>query len=212
MIVTLDGPGGTGKSSASRSLARRLGLPHLDTGAYYRAATLAVLRAGLDPEDEDGTARCVAAIELDQADGRMFLDGEDVSEEIRSDEVTASVSAVSRHPKVREQLVDRQRAWVASMGGTAVVEGRDIGSVVFPDAEVKIYLDARPEVRAQRRSEESGEPFDEVLADLMRRDSLDSRRESSPLKVPDGAVVVDTSDLGLEEVVETLLELVAAKS
>lgn len=212
MIVTLDGPGGTGKSSASRELARRLGLPHLDTGAYYRAATLAALRSGVDPEDESTAAECVSSLDLDQSAGRMFLNGEDVSGEIRSDEVTAAVSAISRHPGVREQLVQRQRDWVGERGGVAVVEGRDIGSVVFPDAEVKVYLDARPEVRAQRRSDESGEPFEEVLADLRRRDALDSGRASSPLKVPEGAAVIDTSDLSLEQVVEALLALVDAKS
>lgn len=212
MIVTLDGPGGTGKSSASRELARRLDLPHLDTGAYYRAATLAALRAGIDPEDGDSTTECLTQLDLDQQEGRMFLNGEDVSDEIRSDAVTAAVSAVSRHPSVRERLVDLQRAWVMERSERAVVEGRDIGSVVFPDADVKIYLDARPEVRARRRSAESGEPFADVLADLRRRDALDSSRANSPLRVPEGAVVVDTSEMSLDAVVEALLELVDAKS
>ena len=142
----------------------------------------------------------------------MFLDGKDVSEQIRGEDVTAAVSAVSAHPEVRAILVGEQRSWVAGHGDRAVVEGRDIGSVVFPDAEVKVFLDASPEVRAARRARQTGESLDEVLSDLNRRDRLDSTRATSPMTVPDGAVVVDTSDLGFEEVVDRLLELVSAKS
>jgi cytidylate kinase len=125
--------------------------------------------------------------------------------------VTLSVSAVSAHPGLREMLVEAQRAWVWEHGG-AVVEGRDIGSVVFPDATVKFYLDASPEVRAQRRADQTGESYQEVLADLHRRDRFDSTRIASPLVVPDGAIVVDTSDLGVDEVVEVMLEAIEAKS
>jgi cytidylate kinase len=211
MIVTVDGPGGTGKSTVSRLLADRAGLPHLDTGAYYRAATLAVLEAGMDPYDEIGVIEVVSGSVLEQEDGRMYLDGRDVSSEIREESVTLSVSAVSAHPGLREMLVEAQRAWVWEHGG-AVVEGRDIGSVVFPDATVKFYLDASPEVRAQRRADQTGESYQEVLADLHRRDRFDSTRIASPLVVPDGAIVVDTSDLGVDEVVEVMLEAIEAKS
>lgn len=211
MIVTMDGPGGTGKSTVSRVVAAKSDLPHLDTGAYYRAATLAVLDAGVHPSDGDAVSEVVARSSYAQEDGRMFLDGRDVSVEIRSERVTAAVSAVSAHPEVREDLVAMQRKWVEEHGG-GVVEGRDIGSVVFPDATIKVFLDASPEVRARRRAMETGEPLDEVLADLNRRDRIDSTRAASPLTIPDGAVVIDTSDLGFEEVVESVLALIRAKS
>lgn len=210
MIVTLDGPGGTGKSTVSRAVAARAGMPHLDTGAYYRAATLAVIRAGADPGDPDAVHRIVSRTSMDQEGDRMYLDGEDVSTEIRGEAVTSAVSAVSAHPDVRKLLVEKQRAWADEHGG-GVVEGRDIGSVVFPDAEVKVFLDASPEVRARRRALETGERVEEVLADLKRRDRLDSTRPTSPLIVPEGAIVLDTSDLSLEQVVKQLLDLIEAK-
>lgn len=211
-IVTIDGPSGTGKSTVSRALADRFGLPHLDTGAFYRAATVAVLDAGVDPDDGAAVVPVVESAIIDQRAGATYLDGADVSERIRTPAATAAVSAVSAHSAVREMMVDRQRSWVARAGGSAVVEGRDIGSVVFPDAEVKVYLDARPEERAQRRALERGEDPGDVAAHLARRDHYDSTRAVSPLTVPDGAVVVDTSDLGFEEVVEAVSRLVAAKS
>lgn len=142
----------------------------------------------------------------------MFLDGRDVSSEIRNDDVTAAVSAVSAHPEVRAMLVDQQRAWVEEHGQRGVVEGRDIGSVVFPDAALKVFLDASAQVRAERRARETGEPLEAVLADLNRRDRLDSTRSASPLAVPDGAIVVDTSDLTFDQVVACLLELIESKS
>jgi cytidylate kinase len=212
MIVTVDGPGGTGKSTVSRVLAHKAGLPHLDTGAFYRAATLAVLNSGVDPSHAAETTRVVDEARFDQVDGRMYLDGEDVSDEIRSEEVTAHVSVVSSHRAVREVMVDLQRDWVARHDGNGVVEGRDIGTVVFPDADVKIFLDARPEVRARRRANETGEGHDEVLADLSRRDHFDSTREASPMSVPPDAVLFDTSDFDFDEVVERLYALIAAKS
>jgi cytidylate kinase len=212
MIVTVDGPGGTGKSTVSKAVAAEAGLPHLDTGAFYRAGTLAVLREGIDLEDSRAVVAVVAGISLDQDEGLMFLDGEDVSSEIRGDRVTVAASQVSSHPGVREILVDHQRAWVAEHGGRAVVEGRDIGSVVFPDAALKIYLDARPEVRAKRRATQVGDDPDQVMKELARRDHLDSSREASPLTVPDGAVIIDTSDLTFDEVVEKVLSLISAKS
>lgn len=194
----------------SRAVAERAGLPHLDTGAFYRAATLAVLRAGVDPADSAEVYAVVSGTSMDQEEGRMYLDGEDVSAEVRGEAVTAAVSAVSSHSDVRSLLVDKQRAWAEEHGG-GVVEGRDIGSVVFPDAEVKVFLNASPEVRARRRALETGERFEGVLADLNRRDRLDSTRAASPLTVPDGAVVLDTSELSLDQVVERLLELVRSE-
>jgi cytidylate kinase len=211
MIVTVDGPSGTGKSTVSRVVAHKAGLPHLDTGAFYRAATLAVLEAGVDPSNAAEVMGVVSGVRLDQEHGRMYLDGRDVSSEIRGEVVTRAVSAVSAHQDVRKLLVDMQRAWMESHGA-GVVEGRDIGSVVFPDATVKVFLDASPEVRARRRAIETGEPVEEVLEDLNRRDRLDSTRQASPLLIPEGAVVVDTSELSFDQVVDEVLGLINAKS
>lgn len=212
LIVAVDGPGGTGKSTVSRVVANEAGLPHLDTGAYYRAATLAVLEAGVGPDDGGRAAEVVATATFDQEEGLMYLDGRDVSTEIRGERVTAAVSAVSAHPGVRRLLVDLQRDWVRRHRGRGVVEGRDIGSVVFPDAAVKVYLDATPEVRARRRAEETGKDLAAVLADLNRRDRIDTTREISPLAAAADAVVIDTSTLTFEEVVDRLLGLVRSKS
>lgn len=209
LIVTMDGPSGTGKSTVSREVAHQARLPHLDTGAYYRAATLAVLRAGVDPASADDVARVVAEATIEDEDDRILLDGEDVSEEIRGERVTEHVSMVSAHPEVRRLLVDRQRGWVRAHGERAVVEGRDIGSVVFPEASVKIYLDADPEVRAIRRARQMGHDPQAVIDDLARRDRLDSTRSSSPLTIPNGAVVIDTSRLTFDEVVGRVLDLIS---
>jgi cytidylate kinase len=187
-------------------------LPHLDTGAFYRAATLAVLEAGANPDDGHGVESVTSRLELDQVDGITLRDGRDVSERIRDQDVSQAVSAVSAHPGVRALLVTLQRRWVESHGGRAVVEGRDIGSVVFPDADLKVYLDARPEVRAMRRALERGEDPSEVARDIDRRDRLDSTRDTSPLTVPHGAVVVDTSEMSFEEVVDRVAGLVTARS
>lgn len=207
LIVTMDGPAGTGKSTVSRLVADRLGIPRLDTGAFYRAAGLAALRAGVDLDDHVAVANVVAKLHLDQAEGRMMMDGLDISEEIRTQIVTEASSRVSIHPDVRGLLVVYQREWVARNDNRAVVEGRDIGSVVFPDATLKVYLDARPEVRAERRAAQTGEGYDQVLEELRARDRRDSTRQASPLTVPDGAVVVDTSDMDVEHVVDLVIGL-----
>ena len=212
MIVTIDGPSGAGKSTVSKAVASMAGLPHLDTGAFYRAATLAVLREATDLADADAVAAVVNGISLDQNEGLMFLDRDDVSHEIRGDRVTDAVSELSAHPEVRRILVSHQRSWVTEHDGRAVVEGRDIGSVVFPDATLKIYLDARPEVRAVRRATQVGDDPVHVIEDLARRDHLDSNREASPLTIPDGAVIIDTSELAFDEVVDKILSLISAKS
>lgn len=209
LIVTLDGPSGTGKSTVSRLLARRLGIPYLDTGAFYRAATLAALAGGADLSDAEDVGRIVSEAEFSQRGDTMILNGEDVSEPIRSAEVTSHVSEVSAHASVRELLVGHQRAWLDAHGRQAVVEGRDIGSVVFPNASHKIYLDARPDVRAARRANQVGDQdMAEVLADIRRRDHLDSTRAASPLTIPDGAIIVDTSDLDVDQVVDSIMALV----
>ncbi len=203
--MTIDGPAGSGKSTVSREVAKRSGMPHLDTGAFYRAATLAALRAGVDIEREEDVAAVVESASFGQEDGSMFLDGEDVSSEIRQDHVTSAVSVVSAYPMVRETLVRHQREWVETHGGRGVVEGRDIGSAVFPEADLKIYLDASEEERARRRAAETGETHESVVADLARRDTFDSTRKTSPLAIPQGAIVIDTTEMSYEQVVEAVL-------
>lgn len=213
--VAIDGPAGTGKSTLARTLAARVGGAYLDTGAMYRVATLHVLREGIDPEDGDAVSGATADLPLeigtDAGAERILLDSEDVSQEIRTARVTANVSAVSAVPQVRENLVKLQRR-LAAGGGTVVLEGRDIGTVVLPDAEVKVYLTASPEVRARRRTDQDraagrAAEYDEVLAAVIERDRKDSTRAASPLRPADDAVVIDTSDLTLEEVLDRLVAL-----
>jgi CMP/dCMP kinase len=220
IVVAIDGPAGTGKSSVSRGLARLLHARYLDTGAMYRIATLAVLRAGVHPTDQEAVQGAAAAANLsvghDPEIDRSYLDGEDVSTEIRGDAVTAAVSAVSSVPAVRARLVDLQRR-LAAGPGSVVVEGRDIGTVVLPDADVKIFLTASAETRARRRNDQNvaaGLPddYDAVLADVRRRDHLDSTRAISPLRAAADAVVVDTSAMTESEVISHLLDLVKQKS
>lgn len=215
-VIALDGPAGTGKSSVSRALARALGARYLDTGAMYRIVTLAVLRSGIDPSDGDAVAAAADEVELavgyDPDEDRCLLAGEDVSAEIRGDAVTRAVSAVSAVPAVRARLVDLQRR-LADGSGSVVVEGRDIGTVVLPDADVKIFLTASAEERARRRNVQnvdSGltDDYASVLADVRRRDHLDSTRAVSPLRAAEDAVVVDTSDMTETEVVAHLQDLV----
>jgi cytidylate kinase len=221
LVVAIDGPSGSGKSSVSRRAASRLGLAYLDTGAMYRALTLAVLRAGLDgeaPGGEDVAVTAAAQVRsvTDPAAPALLLDGEDVEPEIRGAEVTRAVSAVSALPAVRHALVERQRELIDEAlrdAGGIVVEGRDIGSVVVPHAPLKVYLTASDEIRAARRGAQdrkagrASDP-DAVLADVRRRDRLDSTRKVSPLHAAADALVVDTDDLSVDAVLERLLELV----
>lgn len=219
-VVALDGPSGTGKSTVSRRFARASGAAYLDTGAMYRAVTLAVLRAGLDACASEGDVAAIAAAArlrsgTDPAAPSIELNGEDVEAEIRGGPVTQLVSAVSAQPAVRRLLVQRQRTLVAealARSGGAVVEGRDIGSVVLPDAPLKVYLTASAEIRAARRAAQdrkAGRPadLDAVLADVRRRDGLDSTRATSPLHAARDAVVLDTDELSVDAVLDTLLAL-----
>ncbi len=220
-VVAMDGPSGTGKSTVSRWLAAACGAAYLDTGAMYRALTLAVLRAGLDGTEPDAEKVAVAAVAdlesvTDPTVPAIRLAGEDVEAEIRGAAVTAAVSAVSAIPAVRSALVERQRALIAEAiagcGGT-VVEGRDIGSVVVPDAPLKVYLTASEEVRAARRRAQDrkagrGAELGTVLADVRRRDRLDSTRKTSPLHAAPDALVLDTDELSVDDVLSELLRLV----
>jgi cytidylate kinase len=207
-VVAIDGPGGSGKSTVARRVSELLGWPHLDTGAYYRAAALAVLRAGVDPDDPAAVAAEVGRHEYRQVDGRMLLDGEDVTREIRERHVTGVVSRIAAVPEVRRIMVDLQRRWVAENGGNAVVEGRDIGSVVFPDSPVKVHLTADPSTRAARRAAQMGIGPAEAEAELTARDRIDSTRDVAPLEVAEGAEIVDTTHLGVDQVVSRVLDLV----
>ncbi|SFA61366.1 cytidylate kinase [Rhodococcoides kroppenstedtii] len=216
LIVAMDGPSGTGKSSVSRLLASRLGASYLDTGAMYRAATVWVLSQGVDSTDVDAVTAAVASLPLeigtDPTAERVEVAGEDVTGPIRGGEVTAAVSAVSAVPAVREKLVAMQRE-IAMRSDRVVVEGRDIGTVVLPDADLKIYLTASAETRAARRNDQNvadgrGDDYAGVLADVQRRDLADSTRALSPLRPADDAVTVDTSDLTKDGVIDALLRLV----
>ncbi len=213
-VIALDGPSGSGKSTVARGLARSLGWRYVDTGATYRAATLAVLRAGTPLTDGPAIAgvvgRVVIDLSTDPAASGVRLDGEDVTAVVRGPEVTAAVSAVSAVPSVRTQLVALQRR-LAGDGG-AVLEGRDIGTAVFPDAPVKVFLDASAEVRASRRAGDTDAGVVDasvgaVAADLARRDRLDSSRATSPLKAADDAVHLDSSALDAQQVVDRVLDL-----
>ena len=209
-VIAIDGPAGSGKSTIARRLADRLGLDYLDTGAMYRAVTFAALRRGIDPADGADVAAIVGDLELEVGPDGVVVDGVDATIEIRGPEVTRAVSLVAANPEVRTDMVRRQRAWTVERGG-GVLEGRDIGSVVFPDALLKVYLTARPEVRAARRSKEVADlDYETVATDLARRDALDQGRDESPLVEADDAVVVDTSDLSVDEIVASLVERVGA--
>ncbi len=210
IVIAIDGPSGSGKSTVARGVARELGLGVLDTGAMYRAVTLAVLEADVDLDDAGacGAVARASAIAVDDAVTR--LDGRDVSAEIRGPLVTGAVSTVSAHSEVREILVAYQRKWVARHGG-GVVEGRDIGTVVFPDATVKVYLDASDDERARRRQRDEiaaarTVAVDVVKAALDRRDAIDSGRATSPLRAADDAVVIDTTDLDVATIVRDVVD------
>lgn len=206
-VIAIDGPSGSGKSTVARALARRLGLDYLDTGAMYRSVAFAALQRGVDPAGDDDVADIARQMDLAMADGNVVVDGVDATDAIRGPEVTAAVSLVAANRRVREEMRRRQRAWAATRGG-GVVEGRDIGSVVFPDAVLKVWLTARLDVRAGRRHAELASLADDpgaVAADLARRDLLDRTRDDSPAVASPDAVVVDTTDRSVESIVDDLL-------
>ena len=213
MVIAIDGPGGVGKSTVARAVAAQLGLAYLDTGATYRAATLAVLEAGVAPDDARAAAGIVHGVELGYSHGTIYLGDHDVATAVRSAGVTANTSTVSAHPAVRERIVAFQRLWVAVHGNHAVVEGRDIGTVVFPDAPAKIFLTADPEIRAARRAgdpEADGRAVATIAKELNARDRADTTRAASPLQPADDAVVIDTGELTIDEVVASVLAVVAS--
>ncbi|MCW2685180.1 MAG: cytidylate kinase [Mycobacterium sp.] len=219
-VIAIDGPAGTGKSSVSRGLARALGARYLDTGAMYRIVTLSLLRDGVDLDDAAAVGAAAGDVQLsvgfDPDEDRSYLGAEDVSAEIRGEEVTKAVSAVSAVSAVRARLVELQRE-LAAGSGSVVVEGRDIGTVVLPNADVKIFLTASAETRACRRNDQNvanglGDDYEGVLADVQRRDHLDSTRAVSPLRAADDALVVDTSEMTEPQVIDHLMRLVGQRA
>ena len=208
-VIAIDGPAGSGKSTVAKALADRLGMRYLDTGAMYRAVAFAALARGIDPEDRDRVAALARSARIDVDDRGVRVDGVDATVEIRGPEVSRSVSIVAANPEVRAELCERQREWARRHGG-GVMEGRDIGTVVFPDAVLKVYLTASAEERATRRAKEITDlDYETVAADLARRDTLDSSRSHSPLSVADDATVIDTSSLSIDEVVDEVVRRLA---
>jgi CMP/dCMP kinase len=208
-VIAIDGPAGSGKSTVARAVADRLGLEYLDTGAMYRSVTFEALRRGIDPADEDAVGALAATLDISVDNGVVTVDGVDASIEIRGPEVTRAVSTVAANLAVRTELVSRQREWARRRGG-GVIEGRDIGSVVFPDALVKVYLTASEDERAGRRAKEVTDlDYETVAADLARRDALDQGREVSPLAEAGDAIAIDTTDRDVDDIVAAVLDLVA---
>jgi cytidylate kinase len=209
LVIAIDGPAGAGKSTIAKALARSMGIEYLDTGAMYRGVTFEVLRRGLEATDVDAVARVAREVVLEQGMDSLRVNGEDATAAIRTPAVDAAVSHVAANSAVREELRERQRKWIAGHGG-GVVEGRDIGSVVFPDATLKVYLVASPLVRARRRVAQHGGDVEEIARAITERDQRDSSRDDSPLRQMPDAVVVDTSDRTIEDVVKHISSLVRA--
>ena len=213
--VAIDGPGGTGKSSIAKAVAERLGLEYIDTGAMYRAMGLKSLRMGVSPEDVEAVEKMLADTEIDFNDNHMYLDGEDVSGLIRTNEISMAASDISKLPCVRAKA-DALSKHLASTRNV-IMEGRDIGTIVIPDAEVKIFMTAAPEVRAKRRYLQlldAGKPadYDQIFDEIQKRDYQDSHRDYHPLKQAEDAVLLDTSDMNKEENIEAVINLIREKT
>ncbi len=207
IVVAIDGPAGAGKSTIAKALAAKLGVRYLDTGAMYRAITFAAMSSGIELTDQNLVAELTRDSKMLLTDESVVINGVDATAAIRSSEVTAAVSTVAANSQVRTELRERQRQWIAGQNG-GVVEGRDIGSVVFPDATLKVYLTASPIVRARRRVAQSGGNVDEIATSIASRDLQDSSRSDSPLTQTDDAVIIDTSDRSIDEVVAHLVDLI----
>ncbi len=205
-VIAIDGPAGAGKSTVARALADRLGLEYLDTGAMYRAITFAALAKDVSVYDVDAVAALSPHVEMTVEPGSVTVDGVDATAAIRGRDVTERVSAVAANSAVRADLVARQRQWGVERGG-GVIEGRDIGTVVFPDARLKIYVTATPRVRAERRVGEIGGDVDDVESAIVERDRLDSTRSDSPLREADGSHTIDTSGRAVADIVEQIMEM-----
>lgn len=204
VIIAIDGPAGAGKSTVARRVAAELGIDYLDTGAMYRAVTFGVLSREIDPSDAESVIGVCRDLELNVGVDRIVVDGVDATSVIRGPEVTSAVSAVAATPAVRQFLVELQRAWIRERG-SGVVEGRDITTVVLPDADLKLFVTASPRVRAERRVAESGGDVGAVEAAIAERDRRDETREASPLSISSDAVVIDTSEMSIDDVVADVL-------
>ena len=211
LVVAIDGPAGAGKSTIAKALATAIGIEYLDTGAMYRGVTFEVLRRGLEATDLEAVARISREISFVQTRDTLHVNGADATAAIRTPEVDAAVSHVAANSAVREEMRRRQREWIADHGG-GVVEGRDIGSVVFPDATLKVYLVASPLVRAKRRVAQHGGDVDEIARAIAERDERDSTRDDSPLRQMPDAVIVDTSDRSVAQVIDEIRSLLATRS
>lgn len=205
-VIAIDGPAGAGKSTIAKELARVLQLPYLDTGAMYRGITCAALRSGVDPNNEEAVAKLAITTVLDISNDGLLVDGVDATSDIRGDAVTRAVSSVAANSDVRRELRERQRVWVAERGG-GVVEGRDIATVVFPDARLKVFLTASPLVRAQRRVAQIGGDVEQIARDIAERDHKDSTRVDSPLRESENSLVVDTSNRTIGDVVDQIVRI-----
>lgn len=205
-VIAIDGPAGAGKSTVGREVARRLGLEYLDTGAMYRAVAFAALRRGVSVSDEPSVAELAREMRLTISEHQVIVDDVDATADIRGRAVTEAVSAVAANPAVREDLRGRQRAWAREHGG-GVIEGRDIGTVVFPDADLKLYITASPRERAERRVREIGGDVADVEWSITERDRRDMNRLDGPLRADAGAVVVDTTGLSIAEVVDHIVAM-----
>ena len=214
MVIAIDGPSGVGKGTVSRAIAKALGYRHVDTGAMYRAIAWLALERALDLDDEAAVSALAEAARVDIGDGRVTVDGVDITQAIRTPDIDRAVTSVARLPGVRRILVARQRAFAES--GGVVMEGRDIGTVVFPDADVKVYLDASPEERARRRAADPAhggpQALSEVATALATRDRIDSTRAASPLTLASDAEVIDTTGVPADDVVQRVLEIVRQRS
>ena len=215
LVIAIDGPSGAGKGTVARNLASRLNYRHVDTGAMYRAVAWKALQEGLDLEDEEAVSRLARGITLDAQGGAVAVDGIDISREIRTPAIDAAAARVARQPKVRAVLIEQQRKLGA--GGGVVMEGRDIGTVVFPNADVKLYLDASPEERARRRAQDPSHSagrgaaaVTDIANALEARDRLDRTRTASPLAVAPDAIKMDTTQMSVDEVVERVLRMIEA--
>ena len=207
VVVAIDGPAGAGKSTVAKALAHALQLKYLDTGAMFRAVTSLVLSSGTDVHDESAVGAVAENMNLVMENGLVVADGTDVTTDIRSIAVTSAVSTVAANSRVRANMRDRQRMW-SDLNRGGVIEGRDIGTVVFPDAVLKVYLTASPRVRAERRVAEAGGDIDEIERSIAERDLKDSTRSDSPLQESADSVVVDTSNRSIEDIVGSIVQLV----